>query len=561
MRSVYVHFSWFLLFLLALIPICSITIYTFFSSNCMVLSFSIFSFWNLSFDMAISLDWISMSFVLCVCLISIVVLIYSYNYITPYTKSNYFIWLTISFVLSMLILILITDLFFCMLGWDGLGLISFLLIAYYQNVNSIFNRVYTLLINRLGDCFFIISISICFNVSDRLNFITFSYLQNIVVPVVLLCTFMTKRAIYPFSFWLPLAMSAPTPISALVHSSTLVTAGLYLIIRFYVLLYSNILLLDMLMLIRVFTSFYAGLNVLVEQDIKKIIALSTLRHLGFIGLAYSAGFLYLSFFHLLVHALFKSLIFIAIGDIIVVLNHSQDSRYLRRGLVFTKFSIHIIMLSLFRLLGLPAFRGFYSKDIVLESLLYSKASLFVMLIVYINIVLTIFYRFKIFSYTFSTLKVLPYNLFHIANTTHTLILLMLAFFSVSFSFFYIKAFYFHFNIVVVSVSSKLTPLLFCFGLFVVFYFYGKTFKLSLNNLHSFIRSMFYLKYVTISLTSKIESVANLNLIKSIEQGFLANLTVVAIRNVVFLRGSLLLRITRVVSSIILIFFLFLILSY
>jgi NADH-ubiquinone oxidoreductase chain 5 len=133
-------------------------------------------------------------------------------------------------------------------------------------------------------------------------------------------------------------MAAPTPISALVHSSTLVTAGLYLIIRFSTYLYSSYSLMAILLSLSLYTSFYAGLNTIFETDLKKLIALSTLSHLGFIGMAYSAGLLQLAFFHILTHALFKSLLFMTMGDIIINLNHSQDIRYLSSGAIYTPVS-------------------------------------------------------------------------------------------------------------------------------------------------------------------------------------------------------------------------------
>jgi len=142
-----------------------------------------------------------------------------------------------------------------------------------------------------------------------------------------------------------MAIAAPTPISALVHSSTLVTAGLYLIIRFSYLLYSCPDIIKLLTFIAIFTSFYAGINTIFEIDLKKLIALSTLRHLGFIAIAFSAGLLHLRFFHLLVHALFKSLLFMTIGDIIININHSQDIRYLSKGSVYTPFSSTVSIIS------------------------------------------------------------------------------------------------------------------------------------------------------------------------------------------------------------------------
>ena len=128
-----------------------------------------------------------------------------------------------------------------------------------------------------------------------------------------------------------MAMAAPTPISALVHSSTLVTSGLYLMMRFSLYLYGSSSIMIIMVVLCLFTSFYAGINTLFERDLKKLIALSTLSHLGFIGLSFSLGLLHLAYFHMLTHALFKSLLFMTIGDIMINLSHSQDIRYLSSG--------------------------------------------------------------------------------------------------------------------------------------------------------------------------------------------------------------------------------------
>lgn len=133
-----------------------------------------------------------------VLLIRSVIMVYSLNYMTPYSKSGYFLWITFLFILSMLLVVSTSNLFFLMLGWDGLGLISFLLIVYYQNPRSISSGVFTLLINRVGDCFFLVSIVLFFYNHPSL-FVSNSTLPDTLVATVLLITFMTKSAIYPFS--------------------------------------------------------------------------------------------------------------------------------------------------------------------------------------------------------------------------------------------------------------------------------------------------------------------------------------------------------------------------
>lgn len=239
--------------------------------------------------------------------------------------------------------------------------------------------------------------------------------HSILFVLVLAVSFITKRALFPFSSWLPAAIAAPTPISSLVHSSTLVTAGLYLIIRFRFYIFSNDVLLTYIILCRIFTSFYAGLNSLVEVDLKKIVALSTLSHLGFIGLAFSSGNLVLSFVHLIAHASFKSLLFICVGCIIVSGDHYQDSRYLSSSLVKSPFSSFLMRVSIFRLMGFCFISGFYSKDLILESLGDRNLSIFFLLIVYLNLFFTYVYTMRVFTCTWSFLKTGSYSLFVMSN--------------------------------------------------------------------------------------------------------------------------------------------------
>jgi NADH-ubiquinone oxidoreductase chain 5 len=235
-----------------------------------------------------------------------------------------------------------------------------------------------------------------------------------------------------------MAISAPTPISALVHSSTLVTSGLFLMMRFSYLLYSIPLVCFSLSVLCIFTTFYAGLRSVFEADIKKLIALSTLRHLGFIGLSFSLGLLKLSFFHLLSHALFKSLLFMCMGDIIINLSHYQDFRYLSSGISSTPFSSLVILVSLFSLLGLPIITGFYSKDLVLESFLFTTRSYFLVLVLLINVGFTFFYTFKLFSFTFSSSKLSSFQTFHSPFKTHSFLLRALGIFSLLFGFVFVS---------------------------------------------------------------------------------------------------------------------------
>ena len=237
-----------------------------------------------------------------------------------------FSWLVILFVVSIGLVIFIPNLVAILLGWDGLGLISFLLVIYYQNYKSLRAGMITILINRVGDVIILLRIGLFsyegmwgilfFDCTGREGFIFF----------LILVAGMTKRAQIPFSRWLPAAMAAPTPVSALVHSSTLVTAGVFLLIRFYSYLSLFRIFKSVLLLVATLTILIAGMAANLERDLKKIIALSTLRQLGVIIGALGMGMWELSLFHLYTHAMFKALLFLCAGAFIHRSQHRQDIR-------------------------------------------------------------------------------------------------------------------------------------------------------------------------------------------------------------------------------------------
>jgi len=298
-------------------------------------------------------------------------------------------------------------------------------------------------------------------------------------------------------------MAAPTPISALVHSSTLVTAGLYLIIRYSYLLYSSYTLIKVLLILRLFTSFYAGINSIFEKDIKKLIALSTLRHLGFIGIAFSAGLLQLAYFHLLTHALFKSLLFICIGDIIINLNHSQDIRYLSSGMLYTPISCFIIYVSLLNLLGLPNLRGYFSKDLVLEIINYSNSSILLILIVFLNVIFTYYYTYQLFYYSFQPIKLFPYQNFHSPLLFHTFLLFLIRVTTLLFGFFFISHICYTLLFLPIPSLVKWLPLFINTVIFTILLINGKIFTSNSPNLNYYFSNIIYLSTVIITLSSNL----------------------------------------------------------
>lgn len=332
---------------------------------------------------------------------SSVVLFISFN-VTKFSKfyiqddpfSNRFIILVLLFVVSMNLLIFIPHFIALLLGWDGLGLTSFILIIYYQNPKSLSGGIFTALTNRLGDVIILIAIAITLN-QGHWNII-YIYQSPFLWPQILIISLaaITKSAQIPFSSWLPAAMAAPTPVSALVHSSTLVTAGVFLLIRFYPFLALEPKFNQLLIFVSTSTILMAGFRACTECDIKKIIALSTLRQLGIIIMSLGLGAPTIAIFHIMTHALFKALLFICAGEIIYLHSHGQDLRWLGNLTFQIPVTSSCIFISNSALCGIPFLAGFYSKDIIIEFMLTSNPNLLILIMAYFALGLTSFYSIR-----------------------------------------------------------------------------------------------------------------------------------------------------------------------
>nr|URX53339.1 NADH dehydrogenase subunit 5 [Kalotermes approximatus] len=347
-------------------------------------------------------DWMSLLFMGFVLFISSLVILYSEDYMHGDLNINRFILLVLMFVLSMMFLIISPNMISILLGWDGLGLVSYCLVIYYQNVKSYNAGMLTVLSNRVGDVALLMAIAWMLNFGGwnyiyYLDFLKGSFEMGLISLLIVLAA-MTSSAQIPFSSWLPAAMAAPTPVSALVHSSTLVTAGVYLLIRFssafdgwlgtFLLLFSGL------------TMFMAGLGANFEFDLSSIIALSTLSQLGLMVGAVSIGFVGLAFFHLLTHALFKALLFMCAGVIIHTMSDSQDIRFMG-GLSFQMpFTTVCLGVSSFALCGMPFLAGFYSSDLILDMVSFSYINFVGFLLFFVSTGLTVCYSFRLFYYVF-----------------------------------------------------------------------------------------------------------------------------------------------------------------
>nr|ALO70456.1 NADH deshydrogenase subunit 5 [Crataraea suturalis] len=367
----------------------------------MILEFKLMSLSSSSVIMTVLIDWMSLLFMSFVLYISSMVIYYSEEYMMGDKKLNRFILLVVMFVLSMMFLIISPNLISILLGWDGLGLVSYCLVIYYQNIKSYNAGMLTALTNRIGDVALLLSIAWMLNYGSwnyifYLEFMKNDYIMELISFLVVLAS-LTKSAQIPFSSWLPAAMAAPTPVSSLVHSSTLVTAGVYLLVRFNYALNFNLLLL--LLFISTMTMFMAGLGANFEFDLKKIIALSTLSQLGLMMSILALGEAKLSFFHLLSHALFKATLFMCAGCIIHNLNNCQDIRFMGGLIKHMPLTCCFFNISNLSLCGIPFLSGFYSKDLILEILSMNYLNLYIYIIYFISTGLTVSYSMRLVYYS------------------------------------------------------------------------------------------------------------------------------------------------------------------
>lgn len=350
---------------------------------------------SVNINYLIYVDYISIMFSFVVFFISSIVILYRSVYIGFYNYSSIrFLFLVLLFVFSILLIIISPRLIRIILGWDGLGLVSYCLVIYYSSIKRYLAGIITCLINRLGDIGLLVSLGWIFRYGSWNFMFYLNYYNHFIFYLIILSSF-TKSAQIPFSRWLPAAIAAPTPVSSLVHSSTLVTAGVYLLIRFfnYSYFYNNFLLYISVVTI-IISSFCANY----EFDLKKIIALSTLSQLGLIISCLFIGLVDLSFFHLLCHAIFKSLLFLCSGIVIHLMGGCQDIRIIGSICQVIPYTCGCINISNLALCGFPFISGFYSKDLIIETLAFGGLNYFIFFLFYFRLGLTALYRIRLIYY-------------------------------------------------------------------------------------------------------------------------------------------------------------------
>lgn len=368
-------------------------------SRSVLLSFESLNVGFLDFSFFLIFDILSMGFVTFVLFISSVVFVYSSYYMGKRAYELRFVIILLLFILSINVLVLRPGFLGVLLGWDGLGITSFLLVIYYMNVSSLRSGLVTVYTNRLGDMFLLLGMYfIAKNFFLRLE--VFWGDRFFVLVFLILLGGITKRAQLPFSSWLPAAIAAPTPVSSLVHSSTLVTAGVYLFIRYYFVMRCFIVR-KIFCWFSVITSFMAGLMAYFEKDLKKLVAISTLSQLGIIMFICSLGEFSMCFFHIVSHALFKSLLFLSCGGLIILMGGDQDMRFMGGFSFLLKISLLLVTISRLNLVGFPFMSGFFSKDIILELGSFFEYNLFIFLLFIFSCMFSLVYRIKLLYWSFN----------------------------------------------------------------------------------------------------------------------------------------------------------------
>lgn len=347
---------------------------------------------DLNIGMGYLIDKFSAIMLVVVLSISSIVHLYSIGYMKEETDFKRFFSYIALFTFSMILLVISNNLVQLFIGWEGVGLVSYLLIGFfYKKQSAIKANLKAFLVNRIGDMFFILGIVMVYAAFDSFDYKTIFLnlnkidLENLEIYFGLSyidfsCLFlfigaMAKSAQIPLHVWLPDSMEGPTPISALIHAATMVTAGIFMVGRLSPLYALTEFTADFILLVGASTALFIGAIAIFENDIKKVIAYSTISQLGYMVAALGINAYTVSFFHLYTHAFFKALLFLCAGSIIMSLHHNQDIR--KMGGLKSKLPITYVsfMIGTLCIIGFPLTSGFFSKDLLLEVMLYENSSI------------------------------------------------------------------------------------------------------------------------------------------------------------------------------------------
>jgi NADH-quinone oxidoreductase subunit L len=373
---------------------------------------------GLKMEIGFLVDGLTAMMMCVVTFVSLMVHIYTIGYMKEDAGYNRFFAYISLFTFSMLMLVMSNNMLQLFFGWEAVGLVSYLLIGFWFNKpTAIFANMKAFLVNRVGDFGFILGIGLiavyagtlnyteAFAKTDELVLLNLPGTSWMLVTVISICLFigaMGKSAQFPLHVWLPDSMEGPTPISALIHAATMVTAGIFMVARMSPIFELSDTALSFIMIIGAITALFMGFLGIIQNDIKRVVAYSTLSQLGYMTVALGASAYSVAVFHLMTHAFFKALLFLAAGSVIMGVHHNQDIRWmggLRKYMPITWITSLVGSLAL---IGTPFFAGFYSKDSIIEVVHESHlaGATFAYYAVLAGVFVTAFYSFRLYFLVF-----------------------------------------------------------------------------------------------------------------------------------------------------------------
>ncbi len=377
---------------------------------------------GLKMEIGFMVDGLTAMMMCVVTFVSLMVHLYTIGYMEEDAGYNRFFAYISLFTFSMLMLVMSNNLLQLFFGWEAVGLVSYLLIGFWFNKpTAIFANMKAFLVNRVGDFGFILGIGLVLAYTGTLNYteifakapalagIEFPWYvfgqEAMLVTVIGICLFigaMGKSAQFPLHVWLPDSMEGPTPISALIHAATMVTAGIFMVARMSPIYELSDAALNFILVIGAITALFMGFLGIIQNDIKRVVAYSTLSQLGYMTVALGASAYSVAVFHLMTHAFFKALLFLAAGSVIMGMHHNQDIRWMGGVRKYMPITWITSLLGTLALIGTPLFSGFYSKDSIIEAVHFSNlpAAGFAYFAVMAGVFVTSFYSFRLYFLVF-----------------------------------------------------------------------------------------------------------------------------------------------------------------
>ncbi len=373
---------------------------------------------DLKMEVGFLIDSLTAMMMCVVTFVSLMVHIYTIGYMEEDEGYNRFFAYISLFTFSMLMLVMSNNMLQLFFGWEAVGLVSYLLIGFwFKKPTAIFANFKAFMVNRVGDFGFILGIGLIAAYTNTLNSgevfakagdlgaLSFPGTSWMLITVICICLFigaMGKSAQFPLHVWLPDSMEGPTPISALIHAATMVTAGIFMVARMSPLFELSDAALNFILIIGAITALFMGFLGIIQNDIKRVIAYSTLSQLGYMTVALGASAYSVGVFHLMTHAFFKALLFLGAGSVIIGMHHNQDIRWMGGVRKYMPITWITFLLGSLALIGMPLFAGFYSKDSIIEAVHASTlpAAGFATFAVLAGVFVTAFYSFRLYFLVF-----------------------------------------------------------------------------------------------------------------------------------------------------------------